>query len=521
MKSKYALATVLLLLVQACGGGSGDAPAPVAPAPAAPAPAPTVPTPTPAPAQPIAACVADNACRWPETANTCPQDCGNYAVSAYTGQRAKYVDPACTHAGNGLADQCATGAGQPGRFNELQAALNTLVGGDTLYLHPGNYWRPVTTGIHDWRGIYQKDAVTTGTLPTAERPIVITARDSSRRPVLHSYNPQFAPGTERSNALPALSVMSAHTVIDGLDVVGRVQLWGVTGGRIQNLDVRYGWGLCDGNWSAIRVEHSQDVVVHHNLVRDVTDDTMCAGYDDRPSGLKEFSSQRVIWEFNTVRNARRWAFDLHRSSTDATVRFNLLQNAATALKVGRTINSDVYGNVMLASEMCVSVGEIEPAVTQTDRVYNNTCVFANEGYVFQYSDPMYYARHNVLLENNVMSRIAANGGHARFNLGLHRGGPRSVSRNAWDSNGLYCEAIYDDDLPCLSTLGAWQQSTGWDAQGLAGPGGACSFADAPSSLTDSSFDLRVSSANCATQGSNGRELGAYGLANCVGRDCLP
>ena len=249
---------------------------------------------------------------------------------------------------------------------------------------------------------------------------------------------------------------------------------------------------------------------------------MCNGIaDDRPSGLKEFSSQRVIWEFNTVTNARRWAFDLHRSSTDATVRFNMLQNAATALKVGRTINSDIYGNVLLASESCVSIVEIEPAVAQTDRVYNNTCLFAGEGFTFQFSGDSFLPRQTALVENNIVHRIAANGEHARFNLALPAGSTRRANHNAWDANGSYCQAIYNDNLPCESSLSAWQRAMGRDAQSIAGPGGACSFADAPSSLADMSFDLRVTSANCSTQGSNGRQLGAYGLADCVGHACRP
>jgi hypothetical protein len=462
-------------------------------------------------------------CRWPETANTCPSDCGSYALSAYTGQRAKYIDPSCTHAGNGLADHCASGAGQPGRFNELQAALNSLVGGDTLYLHPGNYWRWVEgTRITDPGGIYVKDTVTGSEAPTANRPIVITAANPSQPPVLHSYNPAGAPGADRSRAQPALSVYANHTIVDGLHVVGRLQMWGVQGGRIQNNRVRFGWGICDGNWAAIRVDASQDVVVHHNLVEDVTDDSMCAGYDDRPSGLKEFSGTRLVWEFNTVRNVSRWAFDLHRSSTDATVRFNLLQGARTAAKVGRTVNSDVYGNLLLASEACVTVGEIQPALAQTDRIYNNTCLFAASGFHFQFSGDVYLPRHSGVVHSNIVQRTSTTAGlYDRFSLGVPSGSTRSVDHNAWDSNGAFCHHYYNDASPCLRDFAAWQSSTGWDAHSIAAPGGACTFVDEPSSMSDTAFDLRVNSANCSSRGLNGRQLGAYGLTDCVGQACRP
>src|SRR5262245_12599055 len=83
-------------------------------------------------------CNADGACAWPETCGTCPMECGSCDVTARTNQRAKYVDRACAEHGDGLADSCAAGPGQAGRFNDLQLAIESLVAGDTLYIHPGD-----------------------------------------------------------------------------------------------------------------------------------------------------------------------------------------------------------------------------------------------------------------------------------------------------------------------------------------------------------------------------------------------
>lgn len=508
------VAFVAVAMLCACSGGGSDNPDPNAPTP--------IPTsaPTPVPANPQSGCDPDGICTWPETANTCASDCGSYEVSAYTNQRAKYIGQSCAFNGNGLADQCAAADGQPGRFNELQAALDSLEGGDTLYIYPGHYFRPVTREVRDPYGIYERPEVTAGTQPTSQRPIIITSRYNDDPAILYSYDPAGSPGAERDNSLPALSIFSSDTVVDHLNVVGRVQIWGARRSRIQYCTVRFGWGLCDGNWSAIRVEWSEDVVVHHNQVSDVMDDGMCAGtYDDRPSGLKEFSSQRVIWEFNTVTDVARWGYDLHRSSVDATVRFNRFENCGTGVKIYRTENSATYGNIILAGETCIAIGEIEPAVSQVDVIYNNTCFFAAAGIAFQFSGDVYLPRHSARVENNIVHNLTHPSRWERFNIGLAAGASRISDHNAWDANGRYCRAFYDDNQPCQETLAEWRQALERDPASIAAPGGACAFVDAPGSLMDRDYDARVASTNCLTLGTGGSEIGAYGITECVGHHC--
>ncbi|MBL8954819.1 MAG: right-handed parallel beta-helix repeat-containing protein [Myxococcaceae bacterium] len=456
-------------------------------------------------------CTPNGQCVWPETSSTCPQDCGSSDVASFTQQRAKYIDRACALNGNGLADTCATSPGGAGRFNELQAAISSLVGGDTLYIHPGDYWRVPTEEERDWAGIYVIETIN-GTAPTAQRPIIITARFVANPPTLHSWNPAIAPGSTRVNARPALAIRSSHTIADHLRIVGRIGISGTQGSRIQHCDVRFGWGLCDGNWAGIRVDGANGAVVHHNFVHDVTDDSMCNDIADRPSGLKEFSSDRTVWEFNTVRNTGYWGYDLHRDSTRSAIRYNKFENVAeSSIRIARGPDSQVIGNIVVGSGQCLELEEIQPATPATDIVANNSCFFAGFSWVIDGA----HANHSARLENNIAH---ARMGGERYNVVLGAGASRVADRNAYDSNGRFCRRLYVDEDPCEMTLAAWQ-ATGRDPNSISATGGACTFVDAPTGPTDTTYDTHVMGGPCATLGTNGQQVGPYGVTSCVGHVC--
>jgi len=454
-------------------------------------------------------CNDNGSCDHFESCNTCPTDCGSCDIARFTAQRARYVDISCALSGDGTVDQCAAGSGGPGRFNELQSALDALEPGDTLFIHPGDYWRDVQPPPRDSGGIYTLTGE--GTSPTT--PIILTAAIPQQPPVLHSCEPPAL--TSCTGA--ALSVYGDHVIVDHLSVRGRVQVWGGSHLVMQRLECWHGWGACDGNWACLRIESCTDCLAHHNHVHDVRDDVgTCAGgsFEPRETGLKEFSSTRAIWELNTVRDTVRWGYDLHRNSVDTTVRFNLLQPGGngTGIHIDRSQNNRIYGNIVVLDQGCIDatmVNEDVGGAPHQDQIFNNTCVFSAIGIRTD-------AEFSSTIENNAMVSLMA-GGTEHGNVDA-AGAGHSVDHNAYDDNSFYHQGLYDTGVEHQS-LAAWQSATGYDPSSVEAPGGPCVFVDPPSDVGDTEFDLRVASGSCLTMSSSGGEVGAYGVTSCVGHDC--
>lgn len=456
------------------------------------------------------ACNTDGTCDPGETCASCRDDCGSCDVADLPAQRDKFVDEACAEMGDGLSDECAASAGGSGRFNELQAALDSLEAGDTLHLHPGDYWRDVE--VRDSGGLYTMEAS-----GTPERPIVITARFREDPPTIHSCDPSepsYCPG-------PALAVYGDDAIVDHLVVRGRLQVWGATRSVMQYVECTHGWGACgDGNWSCLRIESCTDCLAHHNWVHDISGAGMgeaCppdepSDWPDRGAGLKEFQSVRTIWELNTVTRAPRWAYDLHRNSVDTTLRFNDFPAfPSNAIHVDRSQNLFIYGNAMVARDAspggCIDVAGRNERVMDEPHVvdvHHNTCIGAQTG---------------ISITDGLDARV-----HDNAVQGLRTGdeSPRNVvvqsdgsmlSNNAYDAAGNYRRETYEPDT-WSDDLAAWQADTGWDEGSMELE---CTFATPPSG-DGMPYDLHVSG-TCATLARDGGEVGVYGITNCVGHTC--
>ena len=446
-------------------------------------------------------CNGDGVCAWPETCGTCPSnDCGSCDVTARVGQLAKYVDQACEHGGDGLSDSCAGGDGQPGRFNDLQAAIASLGAGETVFIHPGAYFRQGAPFGPD-------DAELQG---TEDAPIVLTAADPANPPTLHSFDP--ATGSNEGSH-DALALPGSHVIVDHLRIDGSVIVWG-TRMQLQYLECTHGWEVCDGNWSCLRAEWCTDCVVHHNSVHDVADVTgHCtdAGYEPREAGLKEFNGERNIWELNSVIGAARWGYDLHRNAVDTVVRFNVFQGTGSwGINIERATNSQIYGNILVGTGGCVEVGglnEDQAGQPHHDSVHHNACLLSTTGF---------HVGGEIVttLTDNIASGVGPAGSEG-VNVYLDESGD-SADCNAWDDAAWYASELYET---YFQSFAEWQSGTGFDAQGLAAPGGACSFVDAPSAPDDAVFDLHLAGAPCDTAACDGGEVGPYGATGCVGHTC--
>jgi hypothetical protein len=456
------------------------------------------------PPPPVGICDGDGTCSFPETCSTCPDECGSCDIDDLPDQRAKYVDQSCDQPGDGLVDECARSAGGPGRFVDLQVGLDSLVPGDTLFVHPGDYWRP-------------DDAFRIQGLGTESAPIVITAAVPTDPPVLHSWDPAAPDDNSRSHpALGGAEQDISWIIVDNLVIDGLLGLHG-DHARVQNVECRHGWEECDGNWSCIRLEWCTDCVAHHNYVHDVVDTTgQCTGgeYAPREAGFKEFDGVRTIWEFNTVADTAQWGYDLHRSSTDSIARYNLFRNAGwnTSIRMNRTANMSAYGNVVLGGGACIDFVNEDAGDGFANLIEHNTCLFTGAGLQFNGFAPATVV-HNVFGwigpgdADNVIIAAAP----------PEDGVPHLVDHNAYDDNSLWVTQKYD--APYAATLAEWQASTEYDDHSIVAPAGPCTFVDPPADSADAEFDLTIAEGECATLGDEGQPVGACALTACVGHDC--
>ncbi|MBL9023842.1 MAG: hypothetical protein JNL21_16730 [Myxococcales bacterium] len=448
-------------------------------------------------------CADDGVCAFPETCSTCPNDCGSCEVLDLPGQVAKYVDRTCSEAGDGLVDQCAGGPGQPGRFNDLQAALDSLAPGETLFVHPGDYYQPQGPFLIQGMG-------------TADAPIVITAADRNAPPLIHSWDPAAPTNNAASHAaLTGAEQPIAHVVIDHLAIDGLLAIHG-DGMRVQNVDCTHGWEVCDGNWSCIRLEACNDCVAHHNFVHDVQDSTgHCASSPNAPreAGFKEFDCQRAIWEFNTVVSTAQWGYDLHRSSATPVARFNLFRDAGpvTSIRMNRSSDMMAYGNVVVGGGACVAFIAEDPGNGFTNLVDHNTCLGTGGGIAVEPFSP-------TVVTNNVVAFLPPSDAES-VNLVApppEDGVPHTIDFNAYDATSRWVEIQYDGTY--YDTLEAWRTATTYDASSIAAPDTPCTFVDVPADPSDDAFDLRMNGGACATASDAASEVGACAFG-CVGRAC--
>jgi hypothetical protein len=466
-------------------------------------------------------CNDDGACSGTETCAACPDECGSCDVETYTSQRAKYVDGACEFMGDGLTDTCAGSDGSAGRFNELQTALESLVEGDTLYVHPGDYYREPDPRPRDSGGIYTLEAS-----GTADRPVIVTAADRADPPTIHSCSP-----SEPTRCFgPAFAAFGDHVILDHLRIRGRIQIWGGAHKTMQYLECTHGWGACgDGNWSCLRIESCESCTAHHNYVHDVSGAGMCEAclpgdecgdFEDRGAGLKEFSSNNAVWEFNTVIDPPRWCYDLHRNSNDVTIRFNLFEGGGgTPIHIDRTRNVNIYGNVIVTEGEADAVenGCIDAAMQNEaspgdhfNDIHHNTCAKAHWGITVGDDTPS-------SVHDNILLGLAQGRDHPR-NINLPGEG-HSADHNAYDADAAYHAVALYDGTEQYDSLSDWQAGTGNDAASIEGPGGACELVDPPGAGPDWDFDLHVTAGACLTLSGTGGEVGAYGLTSCVGHLC--
>lgn len=481
------------------------------------------------------------ACEWPETSSVCPSDCGTISISKYTEQSAKYIQEGeCTYNGDGFADSCATAEGGRGRFNDMQHALDSLRPGETLYVHPGDYWRGDDEGyVYNSRSKIGYQISGDGNVA---HPIIVTALDPNNKPVFHSFDPRItdlsnppatAYSTDNHPAIEGrIDGSGSYIILDNLEVRGMIGFWrgDFNNSQIQNIDCSVGWGHGDGNWSCIRIEGSQtsNNVVHHNNIHDLAVPSFLnLPHDPRPAGLKEFHSQNTIWEFNTVSRVHD-GYDHHHSGSNPTLRFNVFnQTERAGIRYGQSDHSKytsyTYGNVVHGNpQICIDNVDGNPipaASGHSEIIYNNLC--SNAGRAF-----MTHRDYNLEFYNNIITSVTPQGGDMPFNIAVPPKTPGTslyLDHNAYDSTARYSYGV-EGYNPMADTLAEWQNyhtqlGLSQEVNSHEAAGDACSFEDAPTSATDTSFDFTPTDSFCTTGSTEGGMLGPYGLVTCIGHTC--
>ncbi|MEJ2619022.1 MAG: hypothetical protein P8163_01910, partial [Candidatus Thiodiazotropha sp.] len=388
-----------------------------------------------------------------------------------------------------------------------QSAIDSLREGDTLYLYPGQYW----TDEDQEYGIYMVNGINSG---TEERPVIITAHDQNNPPVIHSVDPNGVGSTGKSAITTNWDENVHHVIFDHLFIDGLIQVRGHHN-IIQFSEGVTGWAPPgDGNWAVFRLDNCNDCVAHHNYAHDVEGEGVGCDGPDRGAGLKEFSSNRAIWEFNRVEHAPCWGYDLHRDSLDSTVRFNQIVDAGNVgIRFGGGSSPHAYGNVVHDVAWCMQHLERDMGVTN-DEFFNNTCSYTNRNLIS-------YRDFNLEFYNNIISNTE---GAMPQNLGVqpkNTGVTAYMDYNAYDSNAVfYYDAEFWGDGEAEASLSAWQSRfTGQELHSQEAAGGACSFVDAPTSASDLTFDFTPTDTFCTTGSSEGGLLGPYGLVTCIGHTC--
>jgi hypothetical protein len=425
-----------------------------------------------------------------------------------------YVDGSCSVNGNGAANQCASAAGGAGAFREPQACLSAAQAGDTCLIKNGTYTSNNMAGDPSETGGFALE-----NSGTAGNPITIKNYPG------HSPLLQNCPSSASSYSQCANPTITAfqksYYVIEGLRIRGGIWLYGpgmsnhARGVVIRNNDISQGWGeVDDGNWAGIFVQDQTAALITGNTIHDVS---VLSGGGQQSSGscIKMYQNTDSVVEYNTCRNTRiaesqAGGIDDKAEATRNIHRFNWIENTPMCVRINNQLNSSgvqIYGNVCIGANSSSGTNTCFRLITLINGIdiYNNTCYnyrvgleIMNEGGTVT----------NVRAYNNIFSNISDNNVEAYQD-------PTLLDFNAyWPSASA----------PRYRLGGAWRNAV---ADTIAGTNFDDHSREANCGFIAAGTDFRLSQSTCVGQGRRGGttsgsvvDLGAYGVATCVGATCV-
>ena len=418
-----------------------------------------------------------------------------------------YVDGTCSTAGNGTADQCASGAGSAGAFRDPQSCFSAVGAGDTCYIKNGTYVSSNHGRDPNEDGGFHVDASGTSSAP-------ITIRNYPGHSPLLANCPLSQ--TTFCDHPTITAYAKSYIVFDGLRVAGTYSLFGVPGTGahgivIRNSEVTVGWEeYAGGNWAGIRLEDQNGALVQYNNIHDIYVTTN-GGAQSSGSCVKLYQNTDTIVEYNRCRDvpipeSQAGGIDDKAQAVRNIHRYNLIERVNSCVRINNQLNStgvQIYGNVCVGTpgterpgvRLIVNVNGID--------IHNNTFYgFAqglqimNEGGVVS----------GVRWYNNIVA-----GATVLHNIEAYQTSLVVSNYNSWRSGARYMYGGLS-----VASLGSFLTS-GFDAQSSETD---CQFVSAGS-------DFRLaSSSSCRNAGrvsgvSSGAAVdrGAYGVTSCVGNTC--
>lgn len=404
-----------------------------------------------------------------------------------------HVDGSAANDGNGSAAQ---------PFKYLQSALPASACGDTISVKAfsGVYYNAIGGS-----GFERYSFDLNGKTCSAGSPLTILGADRNNKPTLCSN----ASCTPNVNSTLGTSGTAAYVILDGLHINGHVGF--INPSRADHITLRYsdleGGFMCDGNYNILYLSDTTHAHLHHNSFHDLNAGSCSAG-NGHWTLLKTFRTQYDLHEFNTYRqgsgHSLTWALDLKDCTYFDTYRYNdiggsMAVNRQTGCSGRNPQGTEIYGNLFRGGHLMPKT-DLDVSLP----VHHNTFT---SGSLFWSEDSFGPVTAATVRDNIIHS--PSNPDYASANVNIQSADWPYRTQWTWDYNIYAPSGIWVGAGSTYGSLAAWQSAFG-------------SPRDSHSQAITCSFDAdwRVNPGTpCKTASSNGGEVGAYGVTDCVGHTC--
>ena len=403
---------------------------------------------------------------------------------------------ACSDANDGLTESTA--------FATPSGCFDRMSGGDTCLIKNGTYLGAGPNRYTPYFNVCDGPNGNPGNLTTykaypGHQPLFCADADCTA-----GQDPQLGASD--------LASPCEHIQIQGLHVDGAFTLWGTgPGTTVRNIVVTEnefeGGYDCDGNYAPVRLERVTGITFDRNYVHGLD----AAGCEGSHSGIHMFCVHDSVIEYNTVVNDG----DLFKSAiypkdspvnltirnnyTESQIRINNQNNCGIARDV------EVYGNVVK--------GDIAAVVRVDDAsIHHNTLIDGTIKFNSHPIDPAWTGatvRDNLVQQSDQSFMVSTN--HWQ-QLDGHQ-----FDYNVYEPGSTYRADAYGQSDQVAESIELWR--TRVDQAG-------CVSCEENSRELDVVFtpgndtDYHLAAGSPArTSASNGGEVGAYGVTDCVGFTC--
>lgn len=470
--------------------------------------------------------------------------CLYFCIAAGAGATTYYVDAA---SGSDAND----GQSEAKAFATLNGCINNLRGGDTCLIKNGTYYGPPNSTAYSPYLNFCRDGIS----GTAAQPTTIK-NFPGHRPTICSNA-----GCTPNAPAPSIGVFSenggcSYISFQGLHIDGA---WTARSGNgiaedranhhieLANSELEGGFD-CDGNYGMVRLQSVKSAHVHHNHIH-AMDPGSCGGRNTA-AGIKIFRTWDDLIEYNTIDGGEEAAMvfgiDEKDSIRRAVIRYNKVLNTQEAgIRLnGQTVQppaqgAQVYGNLIVhdlgdadcnGRDSCAGIRFDYGASDLL--VHHNTIVGGAVGGFWYCGGDDCPGDVNTQWRDNIVHQPALN--DIFINIAHWKNiGAWKTDYNAYDADRrgssdvtLYRGGVYGNPHCDANNLASWRNClSGANCNG-AGDGGceAHSFeAATPCSFVadtgTASGDYHLAGGVCKTADSEGKELGTFGAATCIGSTC--